>query len=61
MTLVIVESKDLIGGVVQVPVFVQPGDLWEFQLLCARAGQDIVAIQEEFTVEVEEKGVVHAV
>lgn len=45
MKVVIVESKEAPGQ--RLAVLVSESDLWPLQVLCARAGQKVLAVKEE--------------
>jgi len=45
MKIVVVESREEDGG--RLAVIVPAEDIWAFQVLCARAGQEILKIEEE--------------
>lgn len=45
MKIVVIESKESEGG--RVAIVVPEEDIWAVQVLCARAGQHILAVEEE--------------
>ena len=45
MKIVVVECKEADGG--RLAVLLSAEDLWAFQILCARAGQEILRVAEE--------------
>ena len=47
MKIVIVESKEREGAGSRIAVIVPDADLWAFEVLCARAGQEVLSITDE--------------
>jgi hypothetical protein len=47
MTIVVVQSQEKQGKGGRLVALVPAEDLWAFQVLCARAGQQVLSVKEE--------------